>query len=169
MHLLNRPLIAESFWATCRVRAHAVISPNRGCSFLLKSTLTLFSQLPCWLCFYRFGSQEALEGHVQTELVVLLFLPEREKRKLLTLVLSADDQSVCQWARIMHNQIQSWGGNKVNPLYDPATICVPVPVIGLFCALHHGLIQPGVLMIHIKFQTKPAGSMYFLQSVKLDG
>ena len=107
----------------------------------------LLSHLPCWLCFYSFGSQEALDGHNQTECDVLFF-PKKGK-KLLTTILSTDDQSVCQWARIIHNQIQSWRGNKVNPLYDSATICVSVLVIGLLCALHHELIQPGVLMIHI--------------------
>lgn len=90
---------------------------------------------------------------------------EKEKN-LLTFILFTDDQSVCQWARIIHNQIQIWGENKVNPLCDPATICALV--IGLFCRLHHELIQPEVLMIHIntEFQTKPVEAV--LQSVKLD-
>lgn len=38
------------------------------------------------------------------------------------------DQSVCQWAGIMHNQGRSWGTNRVNPLHDPAAIWVPVLV-----------------------------------------
>lgn len=91
------------------------------------------------------------------ELFISYFFLPKGKKKLLTMVLSTDDQSVCQWARIIRSQIQSWSGNKVNPLYDPATICVPVLIIGLFCPLHHELIQPGVFMIHIntEFQTKP--------------
>lgn len=37
------------------------------------------------------------------------------------------DQSVCQWVGIMHNQGRSCGGNRVNPLHDPATIWVSWP------------------------------------------
>lgn len=76
------------------------------------------------------------------------FCLQRKENKLLTLALSAVDHSACQWARIVQNQIQIWSGNKVNPLYDPATICESVLIIGLFCVLHYELIQPRALMIH---------------------
>lgn len=75
---------------------------------------------------------------------LLFFPPRKKKKKLLTFVLSTDDQSVCQRARIIHNQIQSWRGNKVNPLHDPATICVSVLVIGLLYASHYELLRPGI-------------------------
>lgn len=121
--------------------------------------------------FYSLCSHGALEGHIKHQQTVHFFFSPNRRKKLLTFILSTDDQSVCQWARIMHNQIQSCRGNKVNPLYDPASIWVPVLVIGLLCVLHRELIQPG-LLLHINTDFKQSlethvGSgftTFFLQS-----
>lgn len=111
-----------------------------------------------WLCFYSFCSHEALEGHIQhlacCSFFQTYFCFRKKKRNCWHFFLSTDEQSVCQWARIIHNQIQSWRGNKVNPLHDPATICVSVLVIGLLCALHHKLFQPGLPLIYINTEFK---------------
>lgn len=43
----------------------------------------------------------------------------------------------------------SWVENKVNPLYDPATICDPGLVIGLLYALHPDLIPSRDSVVYI--------------------
>lgn len=68
----------------------------------------LLYQLACWLCFYSFGSKQTHEGHIRTEAVVLFIFPSKNSKETADkFVLSTDDQSVCQWARIIQNQIQS--------------------------------------------------------------
>lgn len=67
-------LLGQNAWS------YLTITHRAEFSVLLKSTLArlgirppLLSHLPCWLCFNSFSSQEAREGHIETEPVVHYF------------------------------------------------------------------------------------------------
>lgn len=140
---------------TRRFRAHSAILHNtcdRGAVLLEALSARLLTQ------FSLLRLLEALEGHIQT--FWFFYLPKRAKKE------TADPGFIHIWpVSLSANQDYkqsnpSWAGNKVNPLYDPATICVPALVIGLLYALHHDLIQHGDLMVYINIDA----CIFFLNS-----